>query len=223
MSISIPIPSRLRGEQGAAYEAFMEYLNQGAARSIRRLCAEYRERAAAGVPVPTRRLSTIQDWSIKHRWQERIAAYERERNAAIQAELESRRLQARLDTADLGQALRAKAADALSKFEAIEEVSITEPGRGKNKGKKVVIGKRFVLSAATLTALAKAGVEIERLALGEATQRVEGVGLEQRLADDLGRMTAEQRAALYAALLREEEDEQQGSDPAGPGDAAAGE
>jgi len=219
MTVTIPFPGRLRGEQPAAYEAFMQYLNQGVARSVRRLCEEYRTRSEGGEPVPTRRLSTMMQWSKKHRWQERIAEYERERNIAIQAELESRRLQARLDTADLGQALRAKAAEALAKFEAIEETDMVKPGRGK---KKQVIGKRFVLSAATLTALAKAGVEIERLALGEATQRVEEVGAEQRIADDLSRMSPEERAKLYAALLREDDSDEQGSDPTGAGNAEAG-
>lgn len=214
--VSIPLPGREKSERAEAYQAFLDYLNQGVARSMRRLWADYRVRSDAGDSVPSRRMSSLAVWSTKHRWQERIAAYERERNAAIQAELESRRLQARLDTADLGQALRDKAAGALAQFEAIEESTAVT---GKNKN---VVVKKFVLTAATLTALAKAGVEIERLALGEATQRVEGVGLEQRLSEDLKNMTAEQRTALYAAILREDVDEQ-GSDPTGAGDAAAGE
>jgi hypothetical protein len=101
-------------------------------------------------------------------------------------------LQVKLETADLGQALRTKAAEALQKFEAIEEKR-----RGRDQRVKV-----FQLNASTLTALAKAGVEIERLALGEVTQRVEqGDALQARLAEDLAGMSAEQRLALYAAIL----------------------
>jgi hypothetical protein len=50
--------------------AFADYVALGPRRSLDKLCDRYR---IATEPVPTRRLMTLKDWSVRFRWQHRLA------------------------------------------------------------------------------------------------------------------------------------------------------
>jgi len=100
-------------------------------------------------------------WRKAYRWDERVAAYDMYVDDKIRQELESRRLAARKATADLGQAMRGKAWQALQALEAIiYNWVIDEDG---NRVKQA----RSALSPRQITQLAEVGTKLERLALGE--------------------------------------------------------
>lgn len=67
-----------------AAQAFADYVAMGPSRSLSSLCERYR---TGTKPVPTNRLTTLKEWSIKYGWQARIAeaATERAREMLEQA------------------------------------------------------------------------------------------------------------------------------------------
>jgi hypothetical protein len=62
-------------ESPQALRAFSDYLGQPPPRSLERLYERYRSGTEAA--PPTRRLTTLKQWSTQHGWQERIAAHEK--------------------------------------------------------------------------------------------------------------------------------------------------
>jgi hypothetical protein len=72
-------------ETQRAKTAYAEYLAMGPGRSLEKLLAEYQERkrTGKGASVPTTRYATLADWSRKHGWQARVAAFEGKQNEAI--------------------------------------------------------------------------------------------------------------------------------------------
>lgn len=85
------LPVRLKGETVKSYQAFIDYCQMGAARSLADLHQTYTE----GTPekAPTRQLRTIKGWSSRWHWQERVAEYSQN----VNAEREKRLEQARID------------------------------------------------------------------------------------------------------------------------------
>lgn len=65
--------NKLDDETPAAYTAFMDYVQMGADRSLRKLVEQYRQQKVS--KPPTTRLETLADWSRHHRWQVRVSAY----------------------------------------------------------------------------------------------------------------------------------------------------
>lgn len=72
-------------ETQRAKTAYAEYLAMGPGRSLEKLLAEYQERkrTGKGASVPTTRYATLADWSRKHGWQARVAAFEGKQNEAL--------------------------------------------------------------------------------------------------------------------------------------------
>ena len=69
-------------ESEPANAALVDYAYMGEGdRSLRKLVARYKDRKEAGAVVPTARLETLQDWSVKYRWSERVAVYDGEERA----------------------------------------------------------------------------------------------------------------------------------------------
>lgn len=64
---------QLPNETVKAYTAFLDYVNMGAGRSIRKLHEEYL-RQTVGKP-PTKSKETLEDWSSAHKWQDRLGQY----------------------------------------------------------------------------------------------------------------------------------------------------
>jgi len=100
-------------------------------------------------------------WRKVYRWDERVVAYDMYVDNKIRQELEGRRLAARKATADLGEAMRQKAWQALQALETIiYDWVVDESGKRIRK-------PRSVLSPRQITQLAEVGTKLERLALGE--------------------------------------------------------
>jgi hypothetical protein len=164
-------------ETPAAFRAFHDfYLAQERPRSVneayRRHLAHQKKK-----PSPSKRApGTWQHWSRGCKangeeiagaltWQDRAAAYDEREDARIRAELEARRLRARLETADLGQTLRQKAANAARIIVAVTQEFVDE------NGQRVRVMKTD-LKPHEIARLAEVGVDLERLALGEPTENV---------------------------------------------------
>lgn len=77
-AVAAELLAQVDGESRRAHQAFHDYALMGAGRSLGKLLGWYAERAAAGeMPASTKR-STIETWSARHRWQERVGAWEAE-------------------------------------------------------------------------------------------------------------------------------------------------
>ena len=136
----ISVLGRLKSEPTKAFEALVEYAKQGAslapqrggreegakgARSLRDLAKNYRNMAAEGFRVPTKRLSRLQAWSIKWEWQQRVRAWD---EALIQAEVDAwveRRQALRREQWEDGEQLRRLGREWLTKLRNIDEKGIT--------------------------------------------------------------------------------------------------
>lgn len=86
-------------ESARAFQALRDYAYMGPARSLRKLHAAYEAQAAAweedpskgGYP-PTVRLTTLNSWSVTHRWQARVEAWEKERDEEAERAVRAARL-----------------------------------------------------------------------------------------------------------------------------------
>lgn len=153
---------RQPGESDSDWHRFVIYRNMDP--SVRSKRAAYAvSRGLPNTPESRRKMepgnyfwAATKQW----RWEERVRAYDQHVDNMILERLEGRRMRARLETADLGQAMRQKAAEALQELRAV----ITET--------KVIDGKtikatRVALTPAQIARIAEIGVKLERLALGE--------------------------------------------------------
>ncbi|MGJ3241178.1 MAG: hypothetical protein ACFE0Q_20880 [Anaerolineae bacterium] len=104
MSDELQLQQRLYRETEKAHRAYMDYREMGINRSLRKLHESY---IAPDSPRdrPTRNLSTIEGWSSRFQWQDRIAEWEQFRYARAEAEAEKYR-----------HAEREKRAEMLEKF-----------------------------------------------------------------------------------------------------------
>lgn len=76
MSDTLPAnQQRQKGESSKAYSAYIDYRDMGVIRSLRKLHNNY---IAPTAPqhCPTKNLSTIENWSSRYSWQDRIKSYE---------------------------------------------------------------------------------------------------------------------------------------------------
>ena len=98
-------------------------------------------------------------WKKMYRWEERCEAYDRFVDGETLKQLESRRIQSRLETADIGRGLYKAAAEALEVLEA----TVYEYHTDKAGNRERIV--RSALSPAQIVKMAEVGVKLERLAL----------------------------------------------------------
>ena len=70
--------ARQAGESPKAHAAFLDYVRMGPGRSLRKLHERYCRQSDVEPPsdlAPTKRLRTLQEWSVRFAWQKRLAAY----------------------------------------------------------------------------------------------------------------------------------------------------
>jgi hypothetical protein len=104
-------------ESKAAHAAFLDYVRMGPRRSIRQLHAQYVKQTSStpqADSVPTSSLKTLFTWSARHGWQDRLTAYQEERDRREQEAWEARRKAVRQADWEAGEALRDLAADILA-------------------------------------------------------------------------------------------------------------
>ena len=128
----IEVLGRLKNEPTKAFEALVDYAKQGrretdarTTRSLRDLARDYRNNAKEGFRVPTRQLTSLQKWSVKWEWQQRVRAWD---EALIQAEVDAwveRRQALRREQWEDGEQLRRLGREWLTKLRNIDEKGIT--------------------------------------------------------------------------------------------------
>ena len=79
-------------ETPAAQEAFEDYYGMGPERSLVKLRDQYEERRQAGVKPasPTVNIRTLQEWSAKHNWQQRIIDRVEQDAAEVRKQMQER-------------------------------------------------------------------------------------------------------------------------------------
>lgn len=113
-----------------------------------------------------RPIRQINKTALAERWKDRVARFDRHIDEQLVAELVARRIKARVETADTGQLMRRKAAQAIRRVKAIiyKREAVYDPETGETTNKMVA---KSALTPREIVQLANAGVELERLALGE--------------------------------------------------------
>lgn len=166
--------ARRKGESSKAHAALLDYVRMGPGRSLRKLHATYcgqSEGGAGAETPPTRRLATLEDWSSRYAWQDRLAAYKQERNARDQVIWEER--QRALQEADFttGDALRELAALMLAQTPQFLKTTrrLVKGGKGQPDREVVTVALDGTLMLRAL----KLASELQRKASGLAGDTVE--------------------------------------------------
>lgn len=132
---------RIKGERVDANQALHDYALMGAGRSLAKLCNYYNGRGqAVGRPLaqsgggaapagttppaqpPTKRLPTLETWSVRYDWQRRVAAWHALQNAKDQEKWEERRREWRERAFRLAE-LMAEKAELMLKVPIVQHVT----------------------------------------------------------------------------------------------------
>ncbi len=190
------------GETKKAYQAFIDYALMGPGRSLRQLHARYR--AQNGIEPgtekpPTRRLSTLGEWSSKYAWQKRIEAWTEEQKQIDQALWNGRRRAIREADWEAGEALRGLAADILTQTPQFLKTTrrLVKGTNGAPDREVITVG---IDIGAMLKALAQAS-DLQRQAaempkVVDVTSDGEAIGVNV----DLSGLSIEQLTALAKSL-----------------------
>jgi hypothetical protein len=114
----------------------------------------------------------------KNQWVERSRAYDEWRDRDQLERLQSTRVRSLAETAEIGRTLREKAAEALAHLRIIAYENVLGPD-----GEPTTVTVS-TLSPAAIVALAKAGTELERIAIG--LQQAGGSGVNVQIANIVG-------------------------------------
>jgi hypothetical protein len=195
-------------ESKVAYAAFLDYVRMGPRRSIRQLHARYVQQLSSNPLAespPTTKLNTLFTWSTRHGWQDRLMAYQEERDRREQEAWEARRKAVRQADWEAGEALRDLAADILA-----ETPNFLKTTRRLVKGKGGQPDREVLTVGIEIAALIKAlelASKLQALAAGvEPPEQkvklagkvtVDGVSVLGELTPDMAQAA---QAALKAAL-----------------------
>lgn len=192
------------GETKKAHQAFIDYALMGPGRSLRKLCARYRGQAgdeAGTEKPPTRRLTTLGEWSSTYDWQKRIEAWNTEQQQVDQAQWEERRRAIREADWEAGEALRELAGDILAQAPQFLKTTrrLVKGSKGQPDREVITVG---IDIGAMLKALAQAS-DLQRQAAGmpktiDVTTGGETVGA----TIDLSGLSVEQLTALAQSLQK---------------------
>ncbi|MEE9401235.1 MAG: hypothetical protein V3V32_04370 [Dehalococcoidia bacterium] len=172
---------RISGESKRGNQALRDYALMGAGRTLRSLHERYYQQQTSGglAKPPTINLRTLFDWSQKFSWQNRVAVFDadvqyRARVAHIEGvqEMNERHVASARNVRDL----------IMKRLQQWQEHGIPRDAKFKD----------------VVHALVEAS-KLERLAMGEATQRVDLYTRVRELAKELGLSATEEAEAVAAA------------------------
>ena len=162
--------ARIPGETARALQALHDFEAMGGGRSVSLLTKKYRESPEYdGKKPPSTSLDTLTRWSTRFHWQDRIARL-LEIRAAEREAIRLARFKA-LEDADWtqGQALREKVEGLLAEMEKFSTARVQET-TGPDGEKLKIITVKFKPSLGQMSMAAKVASELQRLAVGAATQ-----------------------------------------------------
>lgn len=163
---------RITTDTSRSYAALCDYAAMGPGRSLEKLCERYRSDTST---VPTKRLTTLKDWSREDDWQNRVQVYDQALRAdedAARATIRAARRIA-LEEADweTGNALREATRAILSelpRFIRHTETEITQDGQLVK-----VITLALRAGPGELARAMEIASKIQRLSVGEATEHIQ--------------------------------------------------
>lgn len=161
---------KIPGETQRANLALFDYYSLGPGRSMQTLLNRYKEDIAKGLKPPTRRFSTLLDWSRFNGWQERVAAQERIDRAKIQARWLERQDAIREADYLQGEKIRQLADDALSQAPAFlkQKRRVIKGQKGKegeaDEPDQIII--TMAIDAKLIVQAAKTASDLQRRAAG---------------------------------------------------------
>ena len=168
------------GERGNAYQALLDYCWMER-RSLGRLAERYKIEAGQGLRVPTRRVSTLENWSSRYNWQHRVTLWDLALAEIKQEEwLRRAELVNDLDWND-GQGLREAARETLERI-----IETAEPSLGM------------------LAQVFAAASKLQRLATNEPTDNVNltGYALDAAIEKEISRFRWKVDAGAHAAITQ---------------------
>jgi len=195
-------------ESHRAYQAFCLYRDMGAQRSIRNLFNSFtiRQTSDSQALVPAERISKLWSWSAKYDWPARAQAWDSElerqsREAQIEAvrEMAQRQVLQGVGFQATAKALAERADQYIQLLRVATVETIDEHGNTIRVVKTNLTPQEIAALLRAAAAVAKVGVDMERLARGEATERVDVFNRVRELAKELGLSEAEEAEAVAAA------------------------
>lgn len=191
-------------EPSKCNQALNDYAALGVTRSLSKLAEQYRT-TAKSVPIPTRQLTRIKEWSSAYDWQERCAAYDEQLRRRLREQREAiwleRREKSREQTWESAQQLRKRLAD-MQQF-PLATVERETARRQSADGTQLIIEQTIIKPAkwtmSDAAKIADTAAKLERLAAELETER-HVISIEGLTARDLEAMPTEQLLALRAQL-----------------------
>jgi hypothetical protein len=148
-------------EPNGAFEDFQRFLSlERSDRTIRQAYLAKVGQTEGSIP------GSFYDLADKWQWKDRARAYDREADRKIYAKIEAKRASSLLDTFDTGQLLRERARAAAKMLVPVSQVI------GERDGREVWLIETK-LTPADIARLASVGLELEQLAAGNPTERIQ--------------------------------------------------
>jgi len=180
----------------------------GAQRSIRNLFNSFtiQQTSDSQALVPAERISKLWSWSSKYDWPVRAQAWDSElerqsRIAQIEAvrEMAQRQALQGMGFQATAKALAERADQYIQLLRVATVETIDEHGNTIRVVKTHLTPQEIAALLRAAAAVAKVGVDMERLARGEATERADVFNRVRELAKELGLSEAEEAEAVAAA------------------------
>jgi hypothetical protein len=147
-------------EPNGAYEDFQRFLSQD--RADRSIKSSY-EAGGGQAPTPP---GSYYEQAEKYQWRDRARAFDRESDRKIYAKIESKRAESLLGIFEAGRTLRERAAAAARMLVPVTQMI------GEREGREVWLVETK-LSASDIARLHQVGLDMEQLAAGNPTERIQ--------------------------------------------------
>jgi hypothetical protein len=151
-------------EPNGAFEDFVAYL--ALPREDRSLRQAYIARSGQDLGTRGTPPGSWYDMADKYQWKDRARAYDREADRKIYAKIEAQRAKSLIDTFDTGRLLRERAAAAAKMLTPVTQTI------GERDGMQVVL-VAVNMTPAEISRMAQVGLELEQLAAGNPTERIQ--------------------------------------------------
>lgn len=176
----LPWDQPAEGETARAFAAFTVYRDLGPTRSLRRAAGlHYR----GETPARTRQLET---WSSRHRWADRVAAFDRWLDAQVIARRREEHLEMAARHAAAGRSALELVADQLGQLAALEAKRLQLlDDAGDDPDPQLL---RPIVPVQSLARLLDVGVKVERISAGLATEIEQQVPVEEMTDEELERI-----------------------------------
>jgi hypothetical protein len=149
-------------EPNGMFEDFLAYL--ALPRGDRTIAGAFQIRT--GGEVGAKPPGSFYDMAEKYQWKDRARAYDREADRKIYAKIESQRATSLLGIFEAGRVLRERAAAAAKMISPVTQTI------GERDGREVILVETK-LTASEIARLHQVGLEMEQLAAGNPTERIQ--------------------------------------------------